>query len=169
MLELRGTWGWGFYLSTLVFSVCDVLHLFFVHRYLMLSLQNSPVSHLSVNKAQAVSYCNEILITLSPSSGSLKWLEKKSIYDRERDGGRETYLLWMLQCLLFQIISLIPTSWYKDGSVVTRPLQGLVRFLVHLAEQLHRASIGQPDVERKNSRLVGVHEIMQYRGPRKCM
>lgn len=54
---------------------------------------------------------------------------------------------------LFQVVSLIPTSWYKDGSMVTRPMQGLVRFLVHLAEQLHRASIGQPDLERKTARL----------------
>ena len=60
-------------------------------------------------------------------------------------------------------------SWYKDGSVVTCPLQGLVRFLVHLAEQLHRASIGQLDLERKSTRLVSVHRmyVVLSRKPRK--
>ena len=36
--------------------------------------------------------------------------------------------------------------------MVSRPLQGLIRFLVHLAEQLYRAAAGQPDVERANTR-----------------
>ena len=52
----------------------NVFHWFFVHRYLMLSLQNSPVSHLSVNKAQAVSYCNVILSPCPQACSALKAL-----------------------------------------------------------------------------------------------
>lgn len=52
-----------------------------------------------------------------------------------------------------QIISHLPESWYQEGSVVTRPLQGLVRYLVHLAELLHRASIASPDIQRQKTRL----------------
>ena len=38
--------------------------------------------------------------------------------------------------------------------MVTRPLQGLTRYLVNLAELLHRASIGSPDLQRQKTRLV---------------
>lgn len=75
-----------------------------VNRYLLLSLQNSPTSPLSVSKAEA-------------------------------------------------IISKLPPSWFSEGSTVTRPLQGMARYLTHLAELLHRASITSPDHEKKKTRL----------------
>ncbi len=51
-----------------------------------------------------------------------------------------------------QLVSLLPASWYSDGSVVTRPLEGLVRYIVHLVECLDRAAAGQNNVERNTTR-----------------
>lgn len=53
-----------------------------------------------------------------------------------------------------QLVSLVPVAWYGDGGVGTRPLEGLVRYTVHLADSLHRAAAGQNDVERSTTKLV---------------
>ena len=54
-----------------------------------------------------------------------------------------------------QIVSKLPESWYMEGSTVTRPLLGLGRYLVHLADVLYRSTVGHPDIERQQTRFVG--------------
>jgi GC-rich sequence DNA-binding factor len=58
------------------------------------------------------------------------------------------------------IISRLPVTWLADGATVTRPLQGLVIYLTHLAQQLLQASIGHPDHLRLKTRSL-VKEISE--------
>ena len=51
-----------------------------------------------------------------------------------------------------QVISQMPESWFSDGSVVTHPLQGMARFLSHLADLLDRITITSPHQERNKTR-----------------
>ena len=61
------------------------------------------------------------------------------------------YLVFPLS--LHQIISRLPVTWLADGATVTRPLQGVVIYLTHLAQELLRGSIGHPDHLRLKTRF----------------
>ncbi len=55
-----------------------------------------------------------------------------------------------------QLVSLVPVAWYGQDGVGARPLEGLVRYTVHLADCLSRAAAGQNDLERSITRLVSL-------------
>ena len=95
----------------------------FCSRYLVLSLQTCPCSNLSVIKTGAVRSHSQL----------------------------HMYLVFPLS--LHQIISRLPVTWLADGATVTRPLQGVVIYLTHLAQELLRGSIGHPDHLRLKTRF----------------
>ena len=95
----------------------------FLFRYLVLSLQTCPCSNLSVIKTGAVRSHSQL----------------------------HMYLVFPLS--LHQIISRLPVTWLADGATVTRPLQGVVIYLTHLAQELLRGSIGHPDHLRLKTRF----------------
>ena len=55
-----------------------------------------------------------------------------------------------------QVLAKLPEAWFSEGVMMKVSLQGMDRYLEHLAEALDRSSIGHSDMERKKTKYVCV-------------
>lgn len=145
-----------------------------LNRYILSALQTTDTAEENVHKCQkvgtppdthththSVHWHSTLLVQMNSllkengQNGKLRFLLGSQSEGQRRRGEAE---LHVLSLYLLQVAECLPSQWFSGlkGQQTLPQLEPFCRYLTHLANTLHRSSLGMSDVERRTARYNAV-------------